>query len=102
MNIKQFTLFWLSKCVLKTISQENLITFRKPEKNQRKLSKLKANLLFNETCLINNLLPTYTNIYIYIYIYIHYNGFEYGYYILLESRDILFDEYYFSSIIRRK
>ena len=46
------------------------IAFRIIEKLQNEIIKLKSHLQFNETCIINKLLPTYTNIYIYIYIYI--------------------------------
>ena len=41
------------------------------EKVSVKLIKQKCSLLFNSTCLKEDILPTYTNIYIYIYIYIY-------------------------------
>ena len=43
--------------------------FRDLEKLNLKLVSLESHRTFNETCINNDLLPTYTNIYIYIYIY---------------------------------
>ena len=40
--------------------------FLELEKLQLKLISLKSHRTFNETCLNNDLLPTYTNIYMYI------------------------------------
>ena len=58
---------WLSFCILRTSSPELKKAFREAERLQEKIIKLKTNLKFNKTCLINNLLPTYTK-YIYKYI----------------------------------
>ena len=44
---------------------------RSLEKLQKKLVQERNAVVFNQTCIINGLLPTYTNIYIYIYIYIY-------------------------------
>ena len=48
---------------------------RKIEKINKKIASVKSSLVFNRTCIKENLLPKYTNmyIYIYIYIYIHYD-----------------------------
>ena len=40
------------------------------ERTNRKLAKAYNSLVFNETCLKEDILPNYTNIYIYIYIYV--------------------------------
>ena len=55
--------FWLSKIILKIIPSDTIIIFRKLEKEEIKLLSLKAHRLFNETCLNNNVLPKYTDIY---------------------------------------
>ena len=47
---------------------ENFIVF-----NLSLIIKEKSYLIFNETCLRNDLLPVYTNIYIYMDIYIYNN-----------------------------
>ena len=44
---------------------------RNIEKFEKKLIHLKYDLVFNETCIREQLLPRYTNIYIYVYIYIY-------------------------------
>ena len=44
---------------------------RKTEKENKKIANTESSLVYNTTCLKENLLPTYTNIYIYIYIYIY-------------------------------
>ena len=44
---------------------------RKIERTERKLQKAKSALVFNETCINEDILPKYTNMYIYIYIYIY-------------------------------
>ena len=44
-------------------------TFNKIQKLNRKLSKAKHSILFNDICIQEHILPRYTNIYIYIYIY---------------------------------
>ena len=38
------------------------IAFRKIERLQNKIIKLKCHLQFNDTCIINKMLPTYTNV----------------------------------------
>ena len=59
---------WLSFISLRTAIPATKLKFRDIEKLRYKLTALQSHLCFNETCLNNNLLPTYTNIYIYIYI----------------------------------
>ena len=39
---------------------------RKTEKENKKIANTESSLVYNTTCLKENLLPTYTNIYIYI------------------------------------
>ena len=63
--------FWLSKLILKILKSNEKSLFRFLEKTTIKLLEIKLHRLFNETCLNNDLLPIYTNIYIYIYIYIY-------------------------------
>ena len=53
---------WLSLTILRTSSQQIKCDFRKLEKLKIKIVKLKSHLSFNETCKINQLLPTYTNV----------------------------------------
>ena len=62
---------WLSKVILKTSTRENLSIFRALERLSIKLVNARSDLLHNETCSNNNLLPQFTNINIYIYIYIY-------------------------------
>ena len=62
MNIRKHFTLWLSKIMFKQLTPEAKTIFRKLEKNSIKLLNAKAHRLFNETCLNNNLLPTYTNI----------------------------------------
>ena len=53
---------------------ENIkILTRKIENLENKLANARVAIVFNKTCLNENLLPTFTNIYIYIYIYIYMN-----------------------------
>ena len=40
---------------------------RNIERTERKLQKAKSALVFNKTCINEDILPKYTNIYIYIY-----------------------------------
>ena len=60
---------WLSRCILRVTSEKIKLKFRQLEKCKLKNIKEKSHLVFNETCLNNNLLPVYTNIYIYIYMF---------------------------------
>ena len=41
------------------------------EKINKKIASVKSSLVFNRTCIKENLLPKYTNIHIYMYIYIY-------------------------------
>ena len=44
---------------------------RKIENLEKKLANARVAILFNKTCLNENILPKFTNIYICIYIYIY-------------------------------
>jgi len=57
---------WLSRIILRTSATTIKLAFRKIENISVKIVKLEENQSFNETCIINKLLPTYTNIYIYM------------------------------------
>ena len=57
------TVKWISKVILKISSPNTIHSFRVLERNSTKLLKVLAHRLFNETCLNNSLLPTYTNMY---------------------------------------
>ena len=46
-------------------------SIRKIEKTTKKIVETELALVFNQVCLQENLLPTYTNIYIYTHICIH-------------------------------
>jgi len=71
MEIKRCFIHWFSFVIFKTNKDLNtLFLVRKLERIKVKLIKTTCHLKFNEVCLCNRLLPTYTNIYIYIYIYI--------------------------------
>ena len=69
-KIDKFVLCWYSKIVFNTLNNSTKLIFRMLETETRKLTAKKLHQKFNEICLKENLLPTYTNIYIYIYIYI--------------------------------
>ena len=61
-NIRKILTTWLSRIVIRKLKGNKLKTYRKLEKINCKLIKLKAHLQFNLTCDMNNLLPIYTNI----------------------------------------
>ena len=63
---KYFLTFWMSKCILKIIPTEVKDLFRNYERNAKKLLTAHSHRKFNETCLNNNLLPNYSNIYVYM------------------------------------
>ena len=44
---------------------------RKTENENKKIANTESSLVYNTTCLKENLLTNYTNIYIYTYIYIY-------------------------------
>jgi len=67
-KLLNFTKKWLSFIILRTANREIKLAYRSLENVAVKLAKMGEHLAFNETCKINSLLPTYTNIYIYIYI----------------------------------
>jgi len=59
-SIKSYLTLWFSKIVLKTSPPEIKSTFRNIEKLKHKIIRLQCHRSFNETCLLNGLLPTYT------------------------------------------
>ena len=73
--LRRFLVLWASRIVLKTAitSNESLKNkFREAERTSIKLIETESHRSFNKCCLINNLLPIYTNIntciyYAYIY-----------------------------------
>ena len=65
--MRSFIVIWMSKVILKILPADIKSLFRLIEKNAIKLCTLKSHQAFNSTCLNNNLLPNYTNIYIYIF-----------------------------------
>ena len=67
LQIKCYIVKWLSLIILKKSTAEVKCAYRKLEKIRLKMVKLQSHLSFNETCIINNLLPTYTNIYILVF-----------------------------------
>ena len=52
----------MSFTAFKYADNNEKIAFRKIEKLKKKIIKLKCHLQFNETCIINKMLPTYTNV----------------------------------------
>ena len=60
LTVKYFSK-WLSFTVIKTLQPQQKNWFRKLENSLTKLVKIKNHLKFNETCIKNKLLPTYTN-----------------------------------------
>ena len=62
MEIKKYVTKWLSFTILRKSTDEVKCIFRNLERIQEKIVKTKCHLSFNETCVINKLLPTYTNI----------------------------------------
>ena len=62
LEIKKYASLWLSFTAIKHIPPEVRLLFRRVEKLQQKSEKLTSHLRFNETCIINQLLPTYTNV----------------------------------------
>ena len=44
---------------------------RRIEKINKKIASVKCSLVFNRTCIKENLLPKYTNIYVYTHTYTH-------------------------------
>ena len=62
---------WLSFIILRKIPEDTKNKFRLLEKSSKKLNKTQCHLVFNETCVRNELLPKHTNIYIYVYMYLY-------------------------------
>ena len=75
-KIYKFAIYWYSKRVFNTHNNSTKLIFRKLETERRKFTEEKLHQKFNEICLKENLLPTYTNIYIYIIIYIYIRYFN--------------------------
>ena len=63
---EKYILIWCSLTVFNNLS-DNKINLKKSDVNSKKLMSTELHLKFNQTCLKENLLPTYTNIYINIY-----------------------------------
>ena len=61
-KIRSFITLWLSRVILRTISPHFKTKLRNIEHLAVKMAETKSHRAFNECCLINNLLPTYTNI----------------------------------------
>ena len=57
----------ISELIL-TLPPDTKSLIRSMEKTTRKIINTQLSLVFNKTCIQENLLPAYTNIYIYIYI----------------------------------
>ena len=62
--IKKYATNWMSFTAFKYADNNEKISFRKIERLQNKIIKLQFNchLQFNETCIVNKMLPTYTNV----------------------------------------
>ena len=60
---------WLSITAFHQILPDQKSVFRKLEKLELKIIRLEGHLEFNQACIINKLLPTYTIIYVYLLIY---------------------------------
>ena len=54
-----------------TLPPDTKSLIRSIEKTTRKIINTQLSLVFNKTCIQENLLPAYINIYIYIYIFIY-------------------------------
>ena len=59
---KEYATKWMSFTAFKYADNNEILAFRKIERLQNKIIKLKCHLQFNETCIINKMLPTYTNV----------------------------------------
>ena len=53
---------WLSRIILRSPNRETLMKYREIEKIKLKMVHISSHLSFNETCIHNKLLPTYTDI----------------------------------------
>jgi hypothetical protein len=60
--IKPFATLWLSFILLRISSNDIKLRFRNIEKTKLKLTKVYNHRKFNQTCILNELLPTYTNV----------------------------------------
>ena len=67
-DINSILSLWYSKIVFKIANPEVKTKLRAIENVAIKLLQTRSHRQFNECCIINNLLPLYSNIYIYIYI----------------------------------
>ena len=63
----KFVIYWYSKIVFNSPNDPTKLFFRKLETETRKLTAENLYQKFNEICLKDNFLTTYTNINIYIY-----------------------------------
>jgi hypothetical protein len=62
MDLKIFFTLWLSRVILKLINVRTKAIFRKYEKQMLNLTTIRAHRLFNQCCINNKVLPTYTNV----------------------------------------
>ena len=60
--INKYASLWLSFSIIKFVPPEVRLIFRRVEKLQQKYEKLTCHLRFNQACIVNQLLPTYTNV----------------------------------------
>ena len=60
--IKKYATKWMSFTAFKYDDNNEILSFRKIERLQNKIIKLKCHLQFNETYIINKMLPTYTHV----------------------------------------
>ena len=59
---RKYIIIWISKIILRISNVETKREFRSLEKVYKKLQKVNCDILFNETCLRNDLLPNYTRL----------------------------------------
>jgi len=59
--LNKYIIKWLSRTAFNFQEEETKKIFRKLEKTTKKLINIKLHLLFNRTCINENLLPKYTN-----------------------------------------
>ena len=62
--IRKYIIKWLSRSVFNFQEDSVKKLYRTLEKQSKKLISTNLHLLFNETCIKENLLPTYNDLYI--------------------------------------
>ena len=68
---EKFVSAWMSFVILRILSEGTKLKFREVEKSALKICLRNSHLSFDETCLNDKLLPTFTNIYVYVCVYIY-------------------------------